>query len=149
MDPNLPQTQIPQNPSGRKNVIIISILVFVGLLLGGFFYINYTKKSPQPTPTPSPTPSKKITSPVEEAFSKIRTVSGKITAVTNDLISVNTGSIIETFSLVNLVEVGEVLDPADGSKTKKVEKIELKVGQNVQIITNEASNSARIVLIIK
>lgn len=140
MNPNLPtppttQPVAPQ-PSSRRNIIIISVLILIALLLGGIFYINYTKKSPQPPPQITKS------TPVPTATSvSLKANQGTVSSITKDKILIASGSVTSEFTIDNLTVVG--------TKTKKVTLSDIKVGQEVSITTPEGSNSARLILILK
>lgn len=143
MDSNLPpQTQPPTDPtsspniSGRKNIIIISILVVAGLLLGSIFYINSKKSSSQKTPQASVN-----LNTVPPTGVTLKASQGTVSSITKDKITIASGSATSEFIIDNFTAVG--------TTTEKVAVSDVKVGQNVSITSSEGSNLARLILILK
>lgn len=158
MDPNLPpQTQPPTDPtsspniSGRKNIIIISILVVAGLLLGSIFYINSKKSSPKPVqvekPAFTPTPT-----PVRTTSLKNQTHIGILTSITNNNLTIKpeaTGSANITFSISENLDIEKLISGTIenmGVKLEKARHSDLKEGQRVYIITNNIPEAITVII---
>lgn len=146
--PIQPPTQpVAPQPSSRRNIIIISVLVLIALLLGGIFYINSKKSSPKPIqvekPAFTPTPQPSI---------KISTNRGIITAIDDQNISIKAGTNTATFSLKQAKDIQKVTSGTLESgkvKTAPAKLSDLKVGQEVLIVAEKDSTIARSILIIK
>lgn len=163
MDPNLAQP-VPALPPPistpppiprkfpQKNILLIAVLILIllALLLLGLNYPKLFKTPPKPQPIvqtikPSPTPTL-------QTSIKISTNRGIITAISDQSISIKSGTNTQTFSLELTKDIQKIVSGTLESgkvKTAPVKLSDLKVGKEVLVVSEKDSTIARSILIVK